>query len=75
MDEVVKLMEIMTYRSNYPAFVYNKNAIRDFRERMHVNLSASQLKTEVAKMMERSYDHTGTGLYDSFQVITNGIAK
>jgi len=74
-EEVLCLMEILTHRSNYPAFKYNPRAKEDFKNRMMLHLSTSQLKEEVSKMMIRSFRHPGTGAYDTFQVLTNGIAK
>ena len=74
-EEVICLMDILTYKSNYPAFKYNPRAKEDFRDRMLLHLSKAQLKEEVAKMMQRSFRHAGTGAYDTFQVLTNGIAK
>ena len=74
-EPITWLMEIMSHRSNYPAFKYNPNAIRDFKRKMLLKTPDSDMKMAVEKLIEKSYKHTGTGLYDSFQLATNGIAK
>lgn len=68
------LMEITAYKSSYPSFRYNKNAISDFKKRLLLGFSDSQLREEVEKMFERSNSNSGTSLYDQFQLMTNGIA-
>lgn len=73
--QVVALMEIMQFHSNYPCFRYNQNAIADFRSRLFLDHPDADISAVVEKMLNRSYNHSGTDLYDSFQLATNGIAK
>jgi len=73
--QVMSLMEIMQYQSNYPAFRYNPNAISDFRSRLYVDAPETAITDIVERLIGRSYKHSGTDLYDSFQLATNGIAK
>ena len=72
-EAVCVLMEIMSYKSNYPALRYNAAAIQDFRGRLLLSVSDSELRREVDHLISRSYCHTGTGMYDRFQLQTNGI--
>eukprot|EP01033_Poteriospumella_lacustris_P003043 gene3043-2228_t len=71
---VLTLMEIMQAHSNYPAFRYNPNAIRDFRARLFLDRPDSDLPSIIDQLIAKSYKHTGTDLYDQFQLATNGIA-
>eukprot|EP01038_Epipyxis_sp_PR26KG_P015739 gene15739-21306_t len=72
--QVSTLMEIMTFKSNYPAFKYNPHSIRDFRAKLFLDLPDKSVEAQVAKLLQKSYNHTGTGLYDQFQLATNKIA-
>eukprot|EP00981_Chlorochromonas_danica_P008321 scaffold2111_cov167-Ochromonas_danica.AAC.10 len=73
--QICMLMEIMQFHSNYPCFKYNRNAIADFRARLHLDCPDSDIANITDRMLYRSYNNTGTDLYDSFQLATNGIAK
>ena len=74
-NEFLSLMEILTYKSNFPAFTYNPNAIIDLRDRMMPALPDKDLPAKVRDMMKKSYNHAGAIRYDKFQVLTNGIAR
>lgn len=74
-DDICTLMEIMSYRSNYPAFKYNPNAIADFRSKLFLHLPDEKMLKVAKKLAMKSYKHSGTDFYDTFQVMTNGIAK
>jgi len=74
-NEFLGLMEILAYKSNYPAFTYNPNAMSDLRDRMMPTVSDAALPAKVEEMMRKSYKHAGAIRYDKFQVLTNGIAK
>lgn len=54
---------------------YNKNAISDFRSRLFLEYPDADVPSVIDRLLHQSYNHTGTDLYDSFQVATNGIAK
>lgn len=71
---LIGLMEIMAFESEYPSFAYNKYAISDFRGRLMLDVPDDKVEHEVNKLIDRSYNHRGTGLYDQFQLATNGIA-
>lgn len=74
-NEFLGLMEILAYKSNYPAFSYNPNAMTDLRNRMLPSVSEADLSAKVVEMMSKCYKHSGAIRYDKFQVLTNGIAK
>lgn len=48
---VIRLMEIMSYCSNYPSFKYNKNAIPDFRRRLMLHVPDEMIAVEVKKLV------------------------
>jgi phosphatidylinositol 4-kinase len=72
-DAISLLMEIMQVNSNVPCFRYNKNAMKDFRNRMMLNIPEQDIEYEVNKLIRKSYRHSGTKFYDDFQLATNGI--
>lgn len=67
------LVDIMAYRSNFPSFRYNKNALNDFESRLLLDVPDSQLEAEVEKLFLSCIGNLGTNLYDQFQLLTNGI--
>ena len=70
---VTRLMEIMAYCGSYPSFLYNPNAISDFRNRLRLDLDQAQAELHVENLVKLSLKHRGTDLYDQFQLATNGI--
>jgi phosphatidylinositol kinase/protein kinase (PI-3 family) len=75
--EVVTLMEIMMFESNYPCFNYNPNAIRDFKQRLRLSDpidSEDHWEPFIDRLIDRSHNSVGANLYDQFQLATNGIA-
>jgi hypothetical protein len=74
-EEVSLLLEVMTANSNYPAFQYNPNALADFTAKLCLSKQDSEMEMVVQGLIKHSYKYIGTGLYDDFQVATNGIAK
>lgn len=72
--EIVSLMEILSFNSNYPAFIYNPNSISDLKDRLMLHVADADVLSEVRKLMNTSYNHAGARRYDRFQVLTNGIA-
>jgi phosphatidylinositol 4-kinase B len=72
-EQMCVLMETMSYKSNYPAFRYNSNAIAEFRARLLLHTPDSELRREVEGLISKSFNHGGTSLYDRFQLQTNGI--
>lgn len=74
-SSVTTLMSIMAHKSQYPAFRYNPRAIQDFTDRLKLDIPDSEVKAEIRRMIITSYDHSGANRYDTFQVLTNGIAK
>lgn len=69
------LIDIMRFKSNFPSFQYNQNAYADFVSRLCVNMKDSDIEKHVQGLVNSSYKNIGTGLYDDFQVATNGIKK
>jgi phosphatidylinositol kinase/protein kinase (PI-3 family) len=51
-EAVVTMMEIMLYKSSFPAFRYNPNAAKDFRKRLMLNKSDKELPAAVLKLIE-----------------------
>lgn len=74
-EPITLLMEIMSHRSNFPAFKYNASAIKDFRRKMMLRVADKDLPMAISKLIASAYKNTGSNLYDSFQLATNGIAK
>lgn len=70
----VVMMEILTYKSNFPAFRYNPDAIDEFKRRLLPRVADADLESQVKRMLYTSYDNAGSNLYDQFQLATNGIA-
>lgn len=68
------LMHLMSYKSNFPSFQYNADALKDFENRLLLNVPDIQLPSEVEKMFIKSTMNSGTFYYDQFQLYTNGIA-
>eukprot|EP01034_Spumella_vulgaris_P028358 gene28358-35197_t len=71
--QVVAMMEIMMFHSNYPAFKYNAHAIADFKARLFLDLPDKDVEAQVRRLVNRSYDSLGARMYDDFQLATNGI--
>jgi hypothetical protein len=53
---------------------YNSHPIQDFVSKMFMELPDQMIGDKVVELINRSYNHTGTNLYDKFQLATNGIA-
>jgi len=73
-EGAVALMEILTHKSNFPAFRYNPNAIADFKRRLLPRVEDKDLDKAVKGLLRTSYDNKGSDFYDQFQLATNGIA-
>jgi len=72
------LVEIMMFKSNYPCFSgprYGDGvAVPRFKERLMLHIPDKKIKARALQLIETSYDHLGTYLYDQFQLKSNGIA-
>lgn len=72
------LVEIMMFKSNYPCFSgprYGDGvAVPRFKERLMLHVPDKKIKARALQLIETSYDHLGTYLYDQFQLKSNGIA-
>lgn len=71
------LIEIMMYKSNYPCFSgsrYGGNkAIARFEKRLMLSTkSEEKVRKKVEAMIMNAANHMGTGLYDQFQLMSNG---
>lgn len=73
--DVVALMEILTHKSNFPAFRYNPSAIEDFKARLLLDVPDDKIEKEVQALLFKSYDNRGSDYYDDFQKLTNGILQ
>ena len=76
-DALSDLVDMMAYRSEFPCFRYNRHAAMQFRNRImrHRGMKKPEVDKFIDQMVGQSWGHTGTGLYDDFQVLTNGIKK
>jgi len=79
-DTTIRLVEIMSHKSSYPCFRANPAfAVEQFRTRHNVQADATADESQgtavrmVKGFLAASYNHTGTWMYDQFQVLTNGI--
>lgn len=70
---VQALIEIMQHQSHLPCFLYNPNAVADFRARLLLNIEDNKVEEEVTRLIISSLQHSGTDLYDIFQKATNNI--
>lgn len=52
-NSVSTLIEIMQAHSNYPAFRYNRNALKDFRARLFLDKKESDLPAIVDRLISR----------------------
>eukprot|EP01036_Dinobryon_divergens_P030294 gene30294-39515_t len=49
---VSMLLELMTHKSNFPAFKYNPHAVRDFRARLFLSKPESSIDKKVEKLIQ-----------------------
>lgn len=72
------LVEIMMYKSNYPCFsgprYGGKKAIIGFQNRLMLHTPDEEVKQRALQLIESSMMHSGTWLYDRFQLYSNGYA-
>ncbi|GFH57743.1 hypothetical protein CTEN210_14219 [Chaetoceros tenuissimus] len=72
------LVEIMMYKSNYPCFsgprYGGKKALIGFQNRLMLHTSDEEVKQRALQLIESSMMHSGTWLYDRFQLYSNGYA-
>ena len=50
-SQVKGLMEIMSYKSNYPSFVYNSSAITHFENRLMLDVPDQQIADKVKQLI------------------------
>lgn len=51
--QVITLIEIMQHQSNYPAFRYNANAIRDFRSRLFMEYPENEIPRIIDRLISK----------------------
>jgi phosphatidylinositol 4-kinase len=72
------LVEIMMYKSNYPCFsgprYGGKKALIGFQNRLMLHTPDEEVKQRALQLIESSMMHSGTWLYDRFQLYSNGYA-
>ena len=74
-DTLVSLAEVTMLAPALPCFAGQGRAPLDgLRARLHLDVPDEQLRERVRKLVELSYDHMNTYLYDRFQKMSNGIA-
>ena len=49
--------------------------VKDMKNRLMVDIDEENIPAAVKKLIQSSVNHPGTGLYDTFQVQSNGIKK
>ena len=52
-DDICSLMEIMMHKSEFPSFKYNPRAIRDFRNRLFLDVSDADIELKVNGLISR----------------------
>ena len=74
-DELIGLMEIMSYKSNFPSMRYNPRAKQQFAERLMLdNVEDEHIQDKVEELFADARSKQNlTYLYDYFQLATNGI--
>ena len=72
-----ELVDLMSFHSAFPCFLYNPKAAEQFRKRCTQMQGKKRFDIEkfVEGLVHDSYGHAGTIYYDDFQVMTNGIKK
>ena len=76
-DQLCTLVEMMSEQSAFPCFSYNGNAAAEFRSRLCKMEGKTRFEVDkfIESLVKSSYGHSGTMMYDDFQVATNGIKK
>ncbi|CAM9149230.1 unnamed protein product [Phaeothamnion confervicola] len=68
------LIEIMMFQSEFPCFAkLGRAALAGFRRRLLLDVPDRDIPRRARAMVDRSYNHRGTRLYDEFQLFTNKI--
>ena len=52
-SELITLLEIMNYRSNYPSFLYNSHAIADVKSRFFLDANDSDVPRLVTNLVNK----------------------
>ena len=74
METLVPIVDIMQPAANLPCFTRgHSTAVKQFKERFHMNLPEEQLQMAIDNMVESSMNSLTTKLYDNFQYYSNGI--
>lgn len=70
------LVEIMMYKSNFPCFAGSRYgggiSLKKFEDRLMINVPQNEIERRALSLINQSYNHYGTTLYDKFQLMTNG---
>lgn len=72
-DRLIILLELMMKNSPLPCFYSGEAALLQFKERLHLTLTETQIEQLVDKLMTTSALNVFTRLYDNYQYYTNGI--
>ena len=76
-DVLLTLLEIAGYKSMFPCFNQPgggmNRVLREFRSRLMLDVPDSQIPRRVEKLANKAYNHTGTILYERFQLFSNKI--
>jgi phosphatidylinositol 4-kinase len=74
---ITTLTEVMAYKSILPCFNQpgggGKRCLNELRSRLMMKSSKEQAAVRFAKRVRAAHGHTGTMLYEKFQMKSNGI--
>jgi phosphatidylinositol 4-kinase len=69
------LLDMMHFKSEFPAFLYNAKAHKQMRKKFMLKLADDKIDDEVHKLIASAYNHSGTNAYDVFQSYSNKIRQ
>lgn len=79
-ERILLLVDIVQKKSSLDCFQFHteenqeyKSTKKSIQERLHLNLTESQLKEHVTQLVNLSCSNTFTALYDLYQYYSNGI--
>lgn len=72
-DRLTILVEVMLRDSRLPCFYAGESALTALRQRLYLNLTDSQLRQVVDRLVISSAYNVFTKLYDTYQYYSNGI--
>lgn len=72
-DQLTCLLEVLLPNSSLPCFYAGETALLNFKERLHLSLTDSQIYILIDRLMATSALNVFTRLYDNYQYVYNQI--